>query len=209
MRRAASIILVIALCAGVVLVDPSRGHGAARIPEAWSEAADLPPRIGRWTAAEADGTLPWAISPRRAVRVLEAAYAPARGRPATARVRIVLAADRRDLLAVCPDLAMSAGGWERHELRLETASTTSTHQRRAGPVAERAVAYTAFAIPGRVAGSWEALGDLDAAGPGWPGPGAAVQAVVRGEPAAGRGAELAAWVEQAAARLAGAGQGGP
>ncbi len=183
MTRTLPIILVLLLALGIFFADPARRAEPMISPARVLVAVrGLPVTIAGWQLVDQGDSLPRAYPPHYDVWEASARYgsdAPASG--STAYLRIVIAQDRRDLLAFDPTHAMRAGGWE-PDVSVRPTETNglwrTQHTRGAGLLDERVVLETAYVVPGRWGSDSRDLRILVDAGPGWPGPGAIVQMLV-------------------------------
>lgn len=203
MTRTVPIILVVLLAAGIFLADPARRARAMIAPSSIPAGLrELPSDIPGWRADDLREPLPRAYPPHNAVWEASARYiADAPGSASVAYFRIVIAQDRRDLMAFDPTHAMRAGGWELVGATSTEGLRQTEHARRAGLLSERVVLETAYVEPGRwgpMPRTYDRAAGVD---PGWPGPGAMVQVLVTA-PVEGNALSLRAWVRERAGQLA-------
>lgn len=191
-------ILTLLLAAALWLVDPVRQAGPMlavdRLP-----LEPMPAMVGSAVRTDDRPDLPSAFVPRRRVLERVCAYAQIRPGDAPAFVRIVVAQDRRDLMAYDPIYAMRAGGWLTIGSQAEGKLLKSIHARPADPTDQTMVLLTAFVRPGTWGAHRQAILSGGPIGPGWPGPGAVVQAMV---PQGSDASAIRRLVESKAQRLA-------
>ncbi|MEO1008379.1 MAG: hypothetical protein AAFX79_07415 [Planctomycetota bacterium] len=176
MRGWRSILLTLVALLAIALADPVADAPQPRIPDAWRDIAAQASRdVGPWTYRAEDDPPRSAFRTRHEVVVRRLVFRHRSGGPrAMAVLQIVLAADRRDLLAYEPAYALPLAGWRPAEPdQLESRSMLMV--RGEGPLAERIRADHQAVLPGRVAGGWRQAIRAEPIGPGWPGPAAAVQ----------------------------------
>lgn len=178
MTRTLPIILVLLLAAGIFALDPVRRAGPMLAPEAvLADFEPLPESIGAWQRDTQSEPLPRAFPPHNAVEGRTASYihAPTNS---TAVVWIVLAQDRRDLLAFVPVHAMRAGGWSPTGGEEAEGLWRTRHARGGNLLVEYIELDTAFVVPGAWGPDRDELNQAAPRGPGWPGPGALVQVLL-------------------------------
>lgn len=183
MTRTFPIILVLLLALGVFLVDPARRADPmiepARLPTA---AQWRPPTIGGWIRSDDESDrLPRAYPPHNKIWQASVAYfISTPGGGSEAYLRVVIAQDRRDLLAFEPTHAMRAGGWEPVRAQAVGELWRTRHSSHSGLLDEFVVLDTAFIAPGRWGSDPSITYAASTEGPGWPGPGAIVQVLFSG-----------------------------
>ncbi|MGD1916417.1 MAG: hypothetical protein ACFCBV_09555 [Phycisphaerales bacterium] len=195
---------ILTLCCSVVilLVDPARQRGSMIEPSDIAPSA-MPDRVGAWLRSNSNEELPHAYPPHNEVWERVTVYRPQGVETADAAfVRVIIAQDRRDLLAYEPSYAMRIGGWTPEGAEATNGLTVSRHARREGPLREMLTIETAYVAPGEWGASRGVIDDAQPDGPGWPGPGAVVQLLTT-SPAEDPGA-LRQMVRDTAAELAAA-----
>lgn len=175
MKRTLPIIALFLVVAGVVVIDPARRMGEMIEPRNLAPA-ELPEEVGQWLRVEGDDELPRAYPPHNAVWTRTTRYQPQGFEGLqTAFVRVVIASDRRDLLAFEPEHAMRAGGWATQGARAAHGLRVTTHARRGELLDETLQVETAYVSPGAWGQRRDIVNGVRPEGPGWPGPGALVQ----------------------------------
>lgn len=203
MTRTLPIILVLLLALGVFLVDPARPAAPMMSPESLPTAEQgLAQSVGTWNRDPTwDDTLPIAYPPHNEVLDTSARYmSSATG--AEAFLRVVIAQDRRDLLAFEPTHAMRAGGWSSIGAEESSNLWQTRHTRHSDLVDEFLVVDTAFVIAGLWGPTPGITHAVSTGGPGWPGPGAIVQVLHGGGSAAADADILREEARRVADRLA-------
>ena len=206
MKRLLPILVTMTIAVGLFVIDPVR-HAEPAIDPSRLAVEDMPATIGPWLREGAPDVLPRAYAPRNEVWESVTSYRPRTYEgPGSAYVRIVIAQDRRDLLAYEPAHAMRAGGWSSIDGELHDGLWQTQHTRREGLLSERVILCTAYVAPGGWGASAHVLDETRPAGSGWPGPAALVQ-VLTTAPVAADPTALHAFAQDLAtalsARLAG------
>ncbi|MEQ9095644.1 MAG: hypothetical protein RIE32_05210 [Phycisphaerales bacterium] len=216
MRRSIPVILILPVAAAVYMADPIRRQGPMLDPASVDvDAHVLQQDVAGWVRTETSQQMPLAFPPHNAVRIETIRYV-IRSTPegdiglldddrriiAEAFLRIVIAQDRRDLLAFDPIEAMRSGGWSGQAGEDTDELRRTVHQRGPGPFTESVTLDTAYVAPG----AWgadpavlNAAGDLDR---GWPGQGAMVQLLIADAPSEQDAQALRNVVRSAAEALA-------
>lgn len=199
MKRALPTALTLLLAAVLWLVDPVRRAEPAIDPSGIAGSITLPELQG-WKADDARTALPSAFPPHNPISERTWVLDPAPLSDQQSFLRVIVAQDRRDLLAFDPIHAMRAGGWQPVSAGSVDGLWVTRHTRTAPLLDETVTLATAFVVPGKWSGQGSMLRQHDASGPGWPGPGAIVQAIVsEGD----RATEIQELVEQLAEDIAG------
>lgn len=201
MTRTLPIILVLVFALGVFLVDPARRAGPMIEPAGLPAAGhDLPLTLDVWIRDTSwNNTLPRAFPTRNQIWDGSARYVSSAS-GSEAFLLVVIAQDRRDLLAFDPTHAMRADGWEPIDGEIIGEFLQTRHTRHTNLLDEFRVLETAFVAPGRWGASPSITNAAGHDGPGWPGPGAIVQMRVAG-PAGNDAAGLRDEVRRLARRL--------
>lgn len=177
MKRVLPIIVTLVLLVGLWKADPVR-RADPMIEPAPLTRIDFPAVLGPWRLETLDGQLPKAFPPHNEVAERVAVYQSALVGDAPAYVRVVVAQDRRDLLAYEPTHAMQKIGWS-PVVAEQSGDLWHTRHLRPTTLLDRAIdVHTAFVLPGTWGPEPSLHRSLDAAGPGWPGPGAIVQVII-------------------------------
>lgn len=165
------VLLLVAL--GVFLIDPMRRAGPALQPSLLAESlAPVPELLGPWQLDGREESMPRAYQPLRSVYERTERYSC---QADSAYVRVVIACDRRDLLAYVPSHAMHRKGWLALPVEIVEGLERSNHTYDSGLLVERITVESAYVLPGRW-GPDAGVFDREAPmGSGWPGPGAVVQ----------------------------------
>lgn len=168
---------ILTLCCAAVLflLDPTRQRGSMIDPGSLAPSA-MPERVGPWVRLDSDETLPHAYPPHNLVWERVTTYQPASTESGDAAfVHVIIAQDRRDLLAYEPSYAMRAGGWSSESAETTDGLNASQHSRREGLLKETLTIETAYILPGVWGPDRSIIDDAHPHGSGWPGPGAMVQ----------------------------------
>lgn len=179
-KRVLPTILTLVIAGCLWLVDPVRRAGPMISPNE-AMIGTLPATPTGWELGEATGDLPRAFPPHNAITQKLVVYNRLGRSEASVFLRVVIAQDRRDLLAYEPAHAMRAGGWQ-PESSLEVDGLWRTeHSRRSQLLEEVIIVDTAYVVPGRWSATLDLLHDAGLSGGGWPGPGAIVQLIIPAE----------------------------
>ena len=176
MKRVLPTILTIVLAAGLWLGDPVR-RGEPPLDPTSIDPGQQPGVVGMWQMAQAAVALPRAFPPHYAVSERVWVYETSARSDRKAFVRIIVAQDRRDLLAFEPTHAMRAGGWQPKSASVVEGLWHTRHVRSAQLLSETVILDTAFVLPRGWTAQYEIIEDTATLGPGWPGPGAIVQLI--------------------------------
>jgi hypothetical protein len=146
----------------------------------------LPNTIGeawqRLRESDREERLPRAYPPHNAVFETSASYARRSGMESpsgsAAFIRVVVAQDRRDLLAFHPIHAMRRGGWEPDGSQQGEHAWRTRHVHTEDFLTEFIELDTVYVVPGFFGPRALVFESAAGRGPGWPGPGALVQVLV-------------------------------
>ncbi|MFI4883187.1 MAG: hypothetical protein ACIAQU_11445 [Phycisphaerales bacterium JB064] len=180
MKRVLPTILTLVIAGCLWLIDPVRDEGPM-ISLSEAIVGTLPATPTGWMLGEATGDLPHAFPPHNAITQKLVVYNRLGRSEASVFLRVVIAQDRRDLLAYEPTHAMRAGGWQ-PESALEVDGLWHTeHSRRSQLLDEVITVDTVYIVPGMWSAQFDLLDDAGLSGSGWPGPGAIVQLIISAE----------------------------
>lgn len=175
MKRALPTALTLVLATGLWLVDPVRRAEPAIDPASIALTVATP---AAWGLSDAQADLPRAYPPHNRVAERTWVFDSMPGTSGRSFLRVVVAQDRRDLLAYDPVHAMQAGGWHSRSAQSSNGLWLTHHARSAPLLDETVTVVSAFVIPDVWSDQSALVYQQSASGPGWPGPGATVQLIL-------------------------------